>query len=167
MFSAPFSSDVMFPEPLRLLPTLILPKCLYHRVDPSTALKNTVDSLKRKGWARHHVPKPSLGYLICNPLGIWLLTLAGFRGPCPAFLGPLASNGEFSMGWWHPQVPGPTLVGNLLQPRKGAMVVRERWVASSMYHLSTYRYLQNTLPGPLHPYHLNSVNCLCDCSQPW
>ncbi|CAM9827518.1 unnamed protein product [Laminaria digitata] len=63
-------------------------------VDPSTALKNTVDSLKRKGWARHHVPKPSLGYLICNPLGIWLLTLAGFRGPCPAFLGPLASNAE-------------------------------------------------------------------------
>lgn len=85
-------------------------------VDPSTALKNIVDSLKRKGWARHHVPRPSLGYCICNPMGIWLLTLAGFRGPCPGFLAPLANNGELSAGRCHPSAPAPTLVTNLLPP---------------------------------------------------
>ncbi|CAM9957726.1 unnamed protein product [Ectocarpus fasciculatus] len=60
------------------------------RVDPATATKRTVESLKRDGWARHRVPRPALGYWITNPGGIWLVTLAAFGGPCPAFAEPLA-----------------------------------------------------------------------------
>ncbi|CAM9312451.1 unnamed protein product [Ectocarpus sp. 4 AP-2014] len=60
------------------------------RVDPATATKRTVESLKRDGWARHRVRRPALAYWITNPGGIWLVTLAAFGGPCPAFAEPLA-----------------------------------------------------------------------------
>lgn len=59
----------------------------------ATKMKKTVDSLKRAGWGKHRVLRPSLGYWICNPGCIWLVTLAAFGGPCPSMLAPLAKNG--------------------------------------------------------------------------
>ncbi|CAM9542570.1 unnamed protein product, partial [Pylaiella littoralis] len=63
-------------------------------VDPATATRKTVDSLRRAGWGKHRVSRPSLGYWICNPAGIWLVTLAAFGAPCPSFLAPLARDAQ-------------------------------------------------------------------------
>ncbi|CAM9901056.1 unnamed protein product [Scytosiphon promiscuus] len=63
-------------------------------LDPRTAMEKTVEALRRAGWAKHRVLRPALGYWICNPVGIWLLTLAAFGGPCPSLLAPLATNAE-------------------------------------------------------------------------
>ncbi|CAN0247605.1 unnamed protein product, partial [Hapterophycus canaliculatus] len=59
-------------------------------LDPETAVQKTVELLRRAGWAKHRVLRPALGYWICNPGGIWLVTLAAFGGPCPSLLAPLA-----------------------------------------------------------------------------
>lgn len=90
-------------------------------VDSKTAMRSMVEALTRSGWGRHDMLIPSLGYWICNPLGIWLVTLAAFGGPCPAFLAPLASKG--ARRWPRPehsfvfvtcmfgfQVSGPSVV---------------------------------------------------------
>lgn len=64
-------------------------------VDPATAMARTLESLEKAGWARHRVLRPGLGYWVCNPTGIWLVTLAAFGGPCPPFLAPLATSGAW------------------------------------------------------------------------
>eukprot|EP00903_Cladosiphon_okamuranus_P007643 g7412.t1 len=64
------------------------------RVDPASASKDIVESLKRAGWSKHRVSRPGLWYWICNPGGIWLTTLAAFGGPCPPFMAPLARGAE-------------------------------------------------------------------------
>lgn len=64
-----------------------------HSVDPDTAARSTVEFLRQDGWQRHTVLVPALGYWICIPLGIWLVTLAGFGGPAPKVFAPLVAGG--------------------------------------------------------------------------
>lgn len=80
-----------FFSPLLLCRPTLLSNPLFHlnSVDPGTALRGTVETLKEDGWGRHTFLVPGIGYWIFIPLGIWLITIAAFKEVCPAFLEPV------------------------------------------------------------------------------